>query len=145
MVADQPEPKSRAITAAASLAVALLLLALGVAEAQTTQVDSSLEVSTGPAPDSAVAPAPEGDHATPRRAVVGYLMACNEGDFDRAAIFLDLGTGEGSLRPEAGPRLARRLKIVLDRVFWVNPELISDDPGGAADRKSQQCQARRQW
>jgi len=105
MVADQPEPKSRAITAAALLAVALLLLPLAVAEAQPAQVDSSLEESAGPAPDSAVVAAPEGDHATPRRAVVGYLMACNEGEFDRAAIFLDLGAGEG--RGVFGQRPAR--------------------------------------
>ncbi|MCU0231373.1 MAG: mechanosensitive ion channel family protein [Acidobacteria bacterium] len=73
------------------------------------------------------------DRSTPRRALVGYLSAARSGDYERAAEFLDLAELPPESRAEAGPDLARRLKFVLDRYLWIDPEALSDDPEGAPD------------
>ncbi len=73
------------------------------------------------------------DRSNPRAAVVGFLTACRDGAFDKAAHFLDLGAYSPAQQPDLGPQLARRLKIVLDRTFWVNPEAISNDPAGVPE------------
>lgn len=80
----------------------------------------------GPAP-------PEVKRGNPREAVVGYLAACRQGRYDVAAHYLDLDEIPEAEQPRWGPRLARRLKIVLDRTFWVNPAEISNDPAGAPE------------
>ncbi len=69
----------------------------------------------------------------PRAAVEGFLKACNAGRFAEAAHYLDLGGYPAAQQPAIGIRLARRLKIVLDRKLWINPEAISNDPGGAPE------------
>jgi MscS family membrane protein len=70
---------------------------------------------------------------TPRQAVVGYLTACRTGDLKAAAHYLNLAAVPSDDQPRLGPRLARRLKIVLDRTFWVDPSRLSDDPEGSFD------------
>jgi MscS family membrane protein len=67
------------------------------------------------------------DRSTPRATVRGWLAAA--GAPARAARYLDLGevpAGEGG-------EAARRLRAVLDRQLWIDPEAISADPQGAAD------------
>jgi len=73
------------------------------------------------------------DRTTPRRAIVGYLAASRAGDYARAAEFLDLSELPAETRATQGPVLARRLKFVLDRFLWIDPETLSDDPAGAED------------
>ncbi len=80
-----------------------------------------------PAPGSSI------DRSNPRASVVGFLTACREGKFGAAAHYLDLGAYPPARQPEEGALLARRLKIVLDRTFWVNPEAISNDPAGVPE------------
>ncbi|MDH3784158.1 MAG: mechanosensitive ion channel family protein [Acidobacteriota bacterium] len=68
----------------------------------------------------------EDDGGTPVSAVRTYIDAARTGDYERAATMLDLRS-----QPDAnGPKLARRLKSVLDRVLWIHYEQISDQPTG---------------
>jgi MscS family membrane protein len=72
------------------------------------------------------------NRGTPRGSVYGYIVACREGDFERAAQHLDLRR----LRPEdqqRGPELARDFKTVLDRTLWVDFRTLSDTNEGHAD------------
>ena len=73
------------------------------------------------------------DPATPRGAMLAYLTAARSGDFAAAARYMDLSPVDASARKRQGPRLARRLKIVLDRELWVDPAELSTDPGGHRD------------
>jgi MscS family membrane protein len=70
---------------------------------------------------------------TPRTAAVGFLQAARDGDYARAATYLDLRRLPPAQREERGPELARRLKWILDRTLWVEPEALSDDPDGHRD------------
>jgi MscS family membrane protein len=70
------------------------------------------------------------DRGTPRGAMVGYLQACRDGDYERAAQYLDLRRLPASERATRGPELARHLKVVLDRELWVDVDALSDDPEG---------------
>jgi MscS family membrane protein len=77
---------------------------------------------------------PEALHGeTPRSAIRGFLLAAREGDWPLAASHLDLAGVPEPERPQRGPRLARRLKAVLDRTLWVDVDAVSDAPEGAAD------------
>ena len=78
------------------------------------------------------APAPL-DRTTPRGAVHGYLLASRQGDYERAASYLNLSPVPRQRRAEAGPQLARHLKLVLDRELWVDLDGLSDDPLGDRD------------
>lgn len=73
------------------------------------------------------------ERLTPRQSVVGYLESTRAGEFDTAAFYLDLRLIPSEQQPQKGVRLARRLKIVLDNTFWVDPHAISNDPSGALD------------
>jgi MscS family membrane protein len=67
------------------------------------------------------------DRGSPRGTVMGYLVACRQGDFQRAAAYLKLPAGTDN-----GPELARKLKVALDRTLWIDPESLSAEPQGAA-------------
>ena len=74
-------------------------------------------------------PAPaagEGGPGSPREAVVSYLEAARQGRWDAAAEALELPPDLST----DGPRLARRLKAVLDRHAWIDPAELSESPGG---------------
>jgi len=73
---------------------------------------------------------PEPDRSTPRRSVLGYLEAARAGDYAAAAGYLDLRRLPRAERAERGSQLARRLKLVLDRRVWIDPDTLSDDPDG---------------
>ena len=71
-------------------------------------------------------PAPEAAPDSPRATVAEYLGLARAGRFGEAARFLDL--------PDAlagrGPELARKLKLVLDRQLWIDPDKLSPLPAG---------------
>ena len=62
----------------------------------------------------------------PRDALRGYLQACIDTDFERAARFLDLSGAAAA----DGPRLARHFKFVLDQKLWVDVDALSEDAAG---------------
>lgn len=67
---------------------------------------------------------------TPRGATVAYLRAARAGDWAGAVAYLDLADIPEAERAEAGARLARHLKIVLDQKLWIDPSSLSALPGG---------------
>jgi len=81
--------------------------------------------------DTGLGAVPDGiDRSTPRDTVKGYQEACRHGNYRRAAFYFDLNAIPEKRQNEAGPRLARRLRIVLERTTWIDPESLSNDPGG---------------
>lgn len=75
----------------------------------------------------------EFDRQTPRGSMYGYLVAAGEGDFKRAAEYLDLRRVPAGQRAERGPELARQLKVVLDQTLWVDWEGLSAEEDGYTD------------
>jgi MscS family membrane protein len=95
------------------------LLLAWPAGAQEAQVAEKV-----PAPAAGV-PEDELGRGSPRGAVQGYLAACREQDYEKAARFLDLRRIQ-----EDGPTLARQLRVVLSRTLWIDVEGLSGDGEG---------------
>ena len=74
-------------------------------------------------------PADEYGRGVPRSAMLGFLLACREGDYERAAAYLDLRRLDAKERGR-GAVLARQLKFVLDQELWVEIERLSQQPEG---------------
>ena len=85
-----------------------------------------LDVGLGPIPADI-------QRGTPREAVAGFLAACQEGRFDLAAYYLDLGAIPQERQRAEGARLARRLMLVLQRTGWVDPKRLSNEPLGTQE------------
>jgi len=73
------------------------------------------------------------DPASPEGAVRSFIDGARAGDYTAAAAFLDLSGVPAARRAEEGPRLARLLKIVLDRRLWIHYEKLSSRPEGRLD------------
>jgi MscS family membrane protein len=71
--------------------------------------------------------------SNPRETVAGFLAATAAGHFRDGAFYLDLGGLPEAKQPSEGPRLARRLMLVLLRTGWIDPARISNDPLGAPE------------
>jgi len=78
-------------------------------------------------------PADEFNRGVPRSSLKGYLKAARDGDFERAAKYLDLRYLPDSIDAGQGPQLARQLKIALDKVIWFDLDMISAVPDGFPD------------
>ncbi len=65
-------------------------------------------------------PASELDRATPAAAVQGFIESAHRGDYATAAHYLDLDALPKEKQAVEGPRLARRLRFVLDRKLYVD-------------------------
>ena len=107
--------------AATSLALTILFaLLLGTAlgaEKGTAQV--------APAPEAPAIPEDEFERGSPRGTVKGYFAACREGDYEKAANYLDLRRISGD-----GPTLARQLRTILSRTLWVDVDTLSQEHQG---------------
>ncbi len=77
-------------------------------------------------------PVDELDRGTPRGAMLGYLESCRSGNYQQAARYLDLSRTPKDRR-DGGPKLARELKVVLDRTLWIEPDALSADSDGNID------------
>jgi MscS family membrane protein len=66
---------------------------------------------------------------SPRDALTAFLELCRDGAYEQAASYLELDDEQVN----EGPRLARRLKAVLDRHLWFDLDQISDATTGALD------------
>lgn len=106
------------------------------ASAQSGPTDQSNsregEGTKQPEPKKAVSlgPADEFNRGVPRSSLKGFLKAARDGDFERAAKYLDLRYLPHGLDKSQGPRLARQLKIALDKALWFDLDAVSDDPDG---------------
>lgn len=70
---------------------------------------------------------------TPRGAVARYLSFAREVNYASAAALLDLSGLPEAERAKQGPILARHLKVVLDRILWIDLESLSDHPDGVSN------------
>ena len=91
---------------------------------------SVLAAEQAPAENAAASPTSEVpedefERGSPRGTVKGYLAACREGDYEKAANYLDLRRIS-----EDGPTLVRQLQIILSRTLWVDVEALSEDHKG---------------
>jgi len=76
-------------------------------------------------------PRDEYNRGTPRSSVEGFVAATRDGKFEKAAQYLDLRNLPIWIDADEGPILARKLKIIMDKAFWMDLELVSTDPDGA--------------
>ena len=117
--------------------VLLLTLAwqtIAGAGAEAPAPQSAEAPEQGPAPKMAPpGPIDDFNRGVPRTSVKGYIQALRESDYERAAEYLDLRDLQKGLSASDGPRLARELGVVLDRVLWIDLDLLSDNPEGHAD------------
>lgn len=93
------------------------VLAADSATTKTTAETSTSEV-----------PVDEFGRGSPRGAVKGYLDACEDGDYEKAANYLDLRQ-----IADEGPILARKLLVVLSRTLWIDPESLSENQRGTSN------------
>jgi MscS family membrane protein len=78
-------------------------------------------------------PADELNRGVPRSSLKGYLKAARDGDFERAAKYLDSRYLPDSMDESRGPQLARQLKIALDKVIWFDLDMVSAHTDGFPD------------
>ena len=78
-------------------------------------------------------PADEFNRGVPRSSLKGYLKAARDGDYERASQYLDLRHLPDWVDATEGPRLARQLKIALDKVLWFDLETVSSHPVGFSE------------
>jgi len=96
----------------ATIVLALLWGSVLAAEQATTE-------NMAASPTSEI-PEDEFGRGSPRGTLKGYLAACSEADYEKAAQYLDLRRIPGD-----GPSLARQLRIILSRTLWVDIEALS--------------------
>jgi MscS family membrane protein len=72
------------------------------------------------------------NRGTPRGAASGFLQAARDGDFDKAAEYLDLRRLSTRQREQEGPEFARKLATVLARTVVIDPENLSATNEGQA-------------
>jgi len=70
------------------------------------------------------------DRGNPRSAVTGFLEACGDRDYARAAQYLDLNAIAPENRATRGPQLARQLEEILNSDFHFSVLRLSRDPQG---------------
>jgi len=70
------------------------------------------------------------DRSTPLATVQGFQAAGHKSDYDLAAFYLALDWMPREKQKTEGPRLARRLRFVLDRKLFLDLGAISKEPQG---------------
>ncbi len=75
-------------------------------------------------------PQQELDRDSPLATVQGFLTAAHHGDYGTAAYYLALDWLAREKQKTEGPRLARRLRFVLDRKLFIDLGAVSKDPQG---------------
>lgn len=112
--------------APAAAALVALLCAVGVpvaraAESTTEQAAAATEPWRSPLSFGS---------DTARGAMARFMDACRNGEYAKAAEYLNLTQLKRSERAKRGAELAAELEIVLDRVLWVDLDKLSTEPGG---------------
>ena len=93
--------------------------------------EETVEKAKAPAPT----PGPPDDfnRGVPRSSVEGFISAADQGDWERAAEYLDTRRMPRGFTKHRGSELARQLAFVLERFLWIHPETLSAAPEGYAD------------
>jgi MscS family membrane protein len=76
------------------------------------------------------APADPLNRLSPQSSVISFLEACQAGNFERAARYLDLGGLPPNQRASEGPELAQQLGRVLERDSQFDVATLSRNPQG---------------
>jgi MscS family membrane protein len=96
-----------------------------------------LAVAATPSPSLSPSPTPLSEETpavgSPRAALYAFLTEGRRSEFASAATHLDLSAIPTEEREMAGPRLARRLKVVLDRNIWFDLNKLSNHAEGNTD------------
>ena len=90
-------------------------------------------VPTETLPEGPPPPVDEFDPGIPRNAYKGFIAACKERDFERAAEYMDLRYLPRGMDGANGPQLARKLYIIFTRKIWIDVAHLSDRPDGHQD------------
>lgn len=93
--------------------------------AATETVAVTVPVTVDKGPDDAL------NRGTPRSSAIGYLQACAEFNYEKAAEYLDLRNLPEEVVEIGGHELARQLNHVLSRSVWLDDYTVSDHPDGA--------------
>lgn len=121
---------TRALGVAATLIVfAGLAWAQGAAPTETASSETKLTVEDFSKP---MGPPDPLNRGTPRGSFFGFISACNSGDYELAAKFIDLRRLKPGDR-ERAPELARKLKAALNTEVWVDFADLSDENSGFVD------------
>ncbi len=130
-------------TAGAVLALWILVGMGSLEPARAQEAATPAPAAEAPATPPAPTPAEEDfgkpmgptdplNRGTPRGSMYGYIVAARNGDYERAAEFLDLRRLPPS-GAERGPELARHFKTVLDQTLWVDFTTLSDSNDGIGE------------
>jgi MscS family membrane protein len=85
--------------------------------------------------NAGLGPVPPGVHRQdPRETFQGFLNTARNGDFATAAHYLNLNHIPVAKQAKEGPRLARRLVLVLLRNVWIEPSGIANDEFGTPEK-----------
>jgi len=109
----------------ATTGIVMIIFALLLGSALGAEQAPARETAASPAPEI---PVDEFGRGSPRGTIKGYFGACREGDYEKAANYLDLRRIPGD-----GPTLARQLRIILSRTLWVDIETLSQEHAGRSN------------
>lgn len=70
---------------------------------------------------------------TPRGSIQGFIAACRNHEFDKAARYLDLRSIDKKKRARVGVEYAEKLIFILDRTLDISFPSFSDDPTGVLE------------
>ena len=119
----------RVLSALRSVAVIALAVCAVLLIAQSASSQEPGARSRTAAADAASARAVH-DDTLPAGAVRSFIDAARDGDYERAAHYLNLSSVPQAERTETGASLARRLKVVLDQKLWIEYDKLSREPEG---------------
>lgn len=112
----------------------LILAHSGTVNANKLSVLSTATEQSAPSTKNNVpaGPVDEFNRGVPRSSIKGFLASVEKGDYKTAVEYMDMRYLPSDLREDSS-RLARMLKIVFERVFWLDIDLVSDNPKGHLD------------
>ena len=114
-------------------ALPLLVLALGLSLGPTARADAPTATTAPPERAEPARPATSLGPEVPRGAVARFLAACRDGQYAKAAEYLNLQQIARGARAHRGPQLARELETVLDHALVIDLDHVSTEPEGDPD------------
>jgi len=125
------------------LLLGFCLVCLGVSASANNDADISMKeiLADGAAQEAELLEAESQQHIardeflrdTPRSSVLGFLRVSREGDFEEATLYMDFRNLPKDVKKIPEEKLAKQLKVVLDRTLWIDLESLSTEEGGHKD------------
>ncbi len=76
------------------------------------------------------APQDKYNRGTPRSSIQSFSTAMKNEEFDRAADYMDMRNLPKDVKNQGSVELARKLRIIAQRSFWIDIDTVSNDPNG---------------